>query len=78
MRRRRFLAFLGVGSIGVATAWYWPHEGIRNPCMPQVTPVSLLHHDLVQAAWEGVDVTQLWDCHIHVIRYWRSRQWDLA
>jgi mannonate dehydratase len=28
--------------------------------------VELADHDLVQAAWDGVDPAQMWDCHVHI------------
>ena len=31
------------------------------------TPQALLDHELVQAAWEGIDRDQFWDCHAHLV-----------
>jgi uncharacterized protein len=41
-------------------------EGLRNPCRGAV-PTELLRHDIVQAAFDGLDPTQLWDTHAHLL-----------
>lgn len=38
-----------------------------NPCLPGAIPEKLLQHDLVQAAWAGIDPDLFWDCHVHLI-----------
>jgi mannonate dehydratase len=65
--RRNLL--LTLGGLGIATAaWrYWPEDGLVNPCRPEAIPESLLQHDLVKAAWSGIDPTQFWDCHVHLV-----------
>jgi mannonate dehydratase len=68
MKRRTLLKLLGVGGVGVATgAAFWPDEGIFNPCYTEATPAHLLNHELVSAAWRGVQPAQMWDCHCHLI-----------
>jgi mannonate dehydratase len=67
MHRRHFLQLIAFGGIGMAGFRYWPDEGIFNPCMEAPIPSELLHSDLVQAAWEGIDPAQLWDSHVHLI-----------
>lgn len=67
MKRRAFFAGLGALSLG-ALAWrYWPDEGFWNPCLNEALPAALARHDIVQAAWDGIHPSQLWDCHVHVI-----------
>jgi mannonate dehydratase len=66
MRRRHFLATVGAGALGFALYRSWPDQGLLNPCLSRPLPAELANHDLVQAAWEGVDPTRMWDCHVHV------------
>lgn len=65
LTRRRFLGVLGVGALfgGVKL---WPEDGFMNPCLGHLPP-ELANHDLLQAAWEGIDPAQVWDCHVHLI-----------
>jgi predicted TIM-barrel fold metal-dependent hydrolase len=37
-----------------------------NPCLASL-PRALAEDDLVKAAWQGIDATQLWDAHAHLI-----------
>ena len=68
MKRRTVLRLLGVGGVGaVAGAIFWPDEGIFNPCVTGTTPGHLLNHEVVVAAWQGLQPTQIWDCHTHLI-----------
>ncbi len=66
MKRRGFLSLLGLGGLGVAAYRYWPDEGLINPCLAPL-PKHLAHDRLIQAAWEGLDPEQVWDCHVHLI-----------
>jgi mannonate dehydratase len=45
---------------------YWPEQGFWNPCLAQL-PRHLAEHELVKAAWEGLDPAHVWDCHSHLI-----------
>jgi uncharacterized protein len=40
--------------------------GIDNPCRGKL-PETLAQHDLVRAAFEGLDATALWDVHAHLL-----------
>jgi predicted TIM-barrel fold metal-dependent hydrolase len=67
MNRRIFLCALGVGALGVAGGCGLSLEdGIFNPCLSDPLPEGLRNHDVVRAAWEGIDPLQSWDCHTHV------------
>ena len=65
-RRRLLLAGIGAG-IGAATVWrLWPEQGIANPCRAALPP-RLANHELMQAAWSGIDAASVWDCHAHLL-----------
>ncbi len=66
MKRRTFFVALGLGAVGVTGYRFWPDEGIWNRCLGTL-PEHLEHHDLVEAAWDGIDPEQVWDCHVHLI-----------
>ena len=67
MNRRIFLYALGVGALGVAGGCGLSLEdGIFNPCLSGPLPEHLRNHDVVLAAWDGVDPSQSWDCHAHI------------
>jgi uncharacterized protein len=58
---------LGAVAVGGLAAWrYWPEQGFWNPCHARL-PRRLADHELVRAAWEGVDANKVWDCHTHLI-----------
>jgi mannonate dehydratase len=65
MNRRGFLtsaALLGfAGACGVSL-----DEGVFNPCLPGPVPENLRSHEVVHAAWTGIDSTNLWDAHVHL------------
>jgi uncharacterized protein len=69
LRRRNLLLGAGAALAGSAafTAWrLWPDEGLWNPCHAQL-PRRLAEHELVRAAWDGIDAAQCWDSHSHLI-----------
>ncbi len=69
MNRRRFLitaATAGLGLAGAAAWRFWPEQGLLNPCLA-VLPRILAEHELVRTAWAGLDPTQVWDCHAHLV-----------
>jgi hypothetical protein len=69
MNRRRFLMAAGAAGLGLGgiAAWrYWPEHGILNPCMAGL-PREVANHELVLAAWEGLDPAKVWDCHAHLV-----------
>ena len=37
-----------------------------NPCLASL-PRRLAQHDLVKAAWQGIDPAQVWDAHAHLV-----------
>ncbi len=67
MKRRHVL--FGIAGIGLAGAGlrYWPEDGLWNPCPAEPLPQGLLDAPLVQSAWEGIDASRCWDCHVHLV-----------
>ena len=52
---------------GALAAWkFWPEQGIWNPCRAGL-PQALARHELVAAAWEGLDPQRVWDAHAHLV-----------
>ena len=67
MNRRSFLYALGAGAVGMAGGCGLSFEhGLFNPCLSTPLAESLLDHDLVRAAWSGIDPDKFWDCHVHL------------
>jgi predicted TIM-barrel fold metal-dependent hydrolase len=60
---------LVLATIGAAGAGfrYWPEDGLRNVCPTEPLPQTLLGHPVLQSAWDGIDPTQFWDCHVHLV-----------
>ena len=50
----------------LAACRFWPEQGLWNPCLAQL-PKHLAGHELVGAAWDGLDVRNVWDCHAHLV-----------
>lgn len=67
MSRRKFLMGTAALTLGYAATRAWPNDGLLNACLANDIPDSLLNHELVKAAWEGIDATQFWDCHTHLV-----------
>ena len=68
-RRRRIVLGAGLALVGGVSAaiWrFWPEQGFWNPCRATL-PRRLAGHELVQAAWEGIDAAQMWDTHAHLV-----------
>ena len=51
---------------GIAAWRLWPEQGFWNPCYARL-PRELANHDLVRAAWDGIDASKVWDSHTHLI-----------
>ena len=65
-RRKMLLGLTGLGIAGVAYR-YWPEDGLINNCLVDPLPKSLREHELVQAAWEGIDPARFRDDHVHLV-----------
>lgn len=69
MNRRQFL--FSAAAIGLSTSAYagfrlWPESGFKNPCLSGM-PEALKDHPLMTQIWAGIDATQVWDCHAHIV-----------
>ena len=69
MNRRQFL--LSTAALGLSTSAYagirlWPESGFSNPCLTGL-PDTLRNHPLMAQIWDGIDASQVWDCHAHII-----------
>lgn len=68
--RRRFIASLAAAAVGGALWWHrdWlPVRGLSNPCLDSRLPEALAAHPAVAVALEGLDPSQVWDCHVHLV-----------
>lgn len=77
MNRRQFLFGLGVaGASSLAYAGYkfWPEQGLTNPCLATL-PSNINMHPLMQQVWQGIDASQVWDSHVHLVGTGDS-QWN--
>lgn len=70
MERRDFLGGLCLCCIsGAAKSFSFGLDvdaGLINPCRTPL-PDSLLNHDLTQAAFSGLNASEVWDCHAHLL-----------
>lgn len=57
---------VAAGGAGVAAWRWWPEQGFWNPCLARL-PRHLAEHELVRAAWDGVDPARMWDAHAHLV-----------
>ena len=67
MKRRGFLKTIGLFPLGLTGCQYLPVEGFFNPCHRIQLPKHLREHDLIHKSWEGLDASQVWDVHTHLI-----------
>lgn len=67
LTRRRLLAALGAGGLGLAGWRLWPEDGLWHPCGPPEISEAFARHALLARIWQGVEPAQLWDCHAHLL-----------
>ncbi len=67
MNRRAFIKLAVAGAASAATYSAWPDDGLFNPCLGAPLPPDLANHELLAAAWDGLDAHQVWDVHTHLI-----------
>jgi uncharacterized protein len=69
MNRRKFLCTLGASGVmaaGLSGCDYSFEDGFFNPCLATL-PKHLAEHEIVKAAWSGIDAAKLWDSHAHLV-----------
>lgn len=68
MDRRAFVSTLGMSLLGgiAAGCGLSLEDGLFNPCLTDPLPERLLNHELLGMAWEGIDPSRFWDCHVHI------------
>lgn len=69
MQRRTWLksvGLLGLGAAAFGAYRVWPDTGLKNPCHTSM-PDSLEKHPLMQQIWSGIDASQVWDSHVHIV-----------
>lgn len=69
MNRRQFLKtlpVLGASAFGVSAASFWPEQGLINQCLSNL-PATVTQHPLMPSVWAGIDPTQVWDSHTHLV-----------
>ena len=69
MNRRQFLlstAVLGLSASTYAGIKFWPEQGLTNPCLSGM-PDKLKNDPLMNQIWAGLDPTQVWDSHVHLV-----------
>jgi hypothetical protein len=42
-------------------------DGLSNPCLDSRLPDHLARHEVVRAAWDGVNPARVWDVHVHLV-----------
>jgi predicted TIM-barrel fold metal-dependent hydrolase len=68
MNRRKFIALAaGAGLLAGTYALVRPRGGFMHPCLQSPLPEKLARHKIIQQAWEGIDISQFWDCHVHLV-----------
>ncbi len=70
MKRRQFLlstaAVVGLSASTYTSLRFWPESGLTNPCLTGL-PDALKNHPLMTQIWAGIDTSQVWDSHAHII-----------
>ncbi len=64
MKRRGFLG--AAASAALSGCGFSLEQGVWNPCRASLPP-SLAGHELVRAAWQGIDPQNVWDAHAHLV-----------
>lgn len=70
MQRRYFFGLLGVLGLSAYALrnFYWPDKlNFFNDCLESELPDELANHEVLLSAFEGIDTTQMWDGHVHLL-----------
>ncbi len=63
MNRRNFI----LASIATALSACKKQPYLKNSCLNTKLPQHLITHPWYQQAWQGIDPTQVWDSHVHLL-----------
>jgi uncharacterized protein len=68
MNRRAFVSSLGLSLLGgmASGCGLSLEDGLFNPCLTDPLPAHLRNHEVIRTAWEGIDPSRFWDCHVHI------------
>lgn len=66
MRNRRRLLLAAGGTAALGACSFSLEHGLFNPCRAEL-PRKLAEDGAVLAAWDGIDATRMWDCHVHLL-----------
>jgi len=66
MNRRQFLYRLAALGVGTLTLSACRKPKLMNPCLSGL-PTTPALAELLKTIWQGVDVSQVWDSHVHII-----------
>lgn len=64
LRRRLIFGSLAAGGV-IAMGAFARSPRVWNPCHAML-PVPLADSEIVRAAWQGIDASRVWDCHVHI------------
>jgi predicted TIM-barrel fold metal-dependent hydrolase len=64
LKRRAFLG--AAASAALTGCGFSLEQGVWNPCRASLPP-QLAGHELVRAAWQGIDPQNAWDAHVHLV-----------
>lgn len=67
-QRRRLLLSLGALAVAASVAHrFWPRSGFWHPCASGRLPQSADLEKAVRFTWQGLDASQVWDSHVHLL-----------
>ncbi|MGB0496180.1 MAG: hypothetical protein ACPGJI_07480, partial [Kangiellaceae bacterium] len=81
MHRRQLLKYglIGGAGIGLSAAishHYFLESSLFNACKTSVLPPHLAEHEFMREAFDGLDNSQIWDTHFHLIGNGLSPSFD--
>ncbi len=80
MNRRLFLSSIAFAAAGGGLWWnrdWLPDRGLFNPCLDPRLPESVAAHAAVVSAFQGLDLSKVWDCHVHLVGTGDARPEDV-
>ena len=56
----------GLAGAGYALVRFSPEQGLLQPCRASL-PGEIAKDPVIASAWDGIDPSQVWDCHVHLV-----------